>query len=547
MNLRDQQPRPGWAGAGLLFISYVATAKAGLLLDPVGGFATLVWPPTGIAMAALFRWGLGLWPGVVTAAFLVNWSAGASWGAAAGIAAGNTLESVIAVVLLKRLMGFRGDMERVRDAVAFLAAAAAGVAVGASLGTFTLWAAGLASVERSAAIWKAWAVGDLLGALAVGPMILTWGTPSRRQTDWRPALEEGAFLACLAVTNGLVFLPPFDADPRNFLAAYLLGIPLFWAALRFTPSGAAAAILATMLFAVWGTAHGGGPFAQGPLNESLLFMQLFIATIAGSTLLLSAAAAERRRVFRDLQMSEERLRRSNRVMEASVREKETLLREVHHRVKNNLQTVYSLLNLQAGRVDNPAVLADLQDCRERVMSMALVHEKLYRSPDLARINFAEYLHDLIRRLDRSLGRSDGSVRVTVEAAPISLDVDDAIPCGLVVYELVSNALKHAFPDGRAGVVRVGFGRAQDGRVALSVEDDGAGMPPDADPARPTGLGLHLVNALAGQVDGVLAVERGNGTSFRLTFTAAPGAGRRGGEEPIALPETPAFPLKSAGG
>lgn len=209
---------------------------------------------------------------------------------------------------------------------------------------------------------------------------------------------------------------------------------------------------------------------------------------------------------------------------ASLSEKETLLKEVHHRVKNNLQLVYSLLNLQTRHVRDPKTLEGLQDCRHRVMAMAMVHEKLHRSRDLGRIQAVDYFRDLVRHLFDSFGAAAKPVRLTLEADPVTLPVDEAVPCGLILYELVSNSLKHAFPDGNGGAIRVSFRRDPAGRATLSVDDDGIGLPPDMDVRHSPSLGLQLVCTLAGQLSASLSLDRERkGTSFRLAFGAAQAA------------------------
>ncbi|MEN6439899.1 MAG: histidine kinase dimerization/phosphoacceptor domain -containing protein [Syntrophobacter sp.] len=203
----------------------------------------------------------------------------------------------------------------------------------------------------------------------------------------------------------------------------------------------------------------------------------------------------------------------------SLQEKVALLKEVHHRVKNNLQIVVSLLGLQANSTGNPAALEILQDTRNRVRSMALLHEVLYRSGNLARISFATYIGDLCRQIAISFGKSAQRVRVETRVEEIGLPLDQAVPCGLIVNELVSNALKHAFPDERSGSVLVELDRIPGQRLLLKIHDNGVGLPPALDPENTSTLGLQLVFDLAGQLEGNLTVEKSGqgGTRFRLVF------------------------------
>ena len=204
---------------------------------------------------------------------------------------------------------------------------------------------------------------------------------------------------------------------------------------------------------------------------------------------------------------------------ASLHEKEILLKEIHHRVKNNLQVISSLLNLQSRAVSDPPVLELLRDSQNRVRSMALVHEKLYRSPDLARIDLAEYARSLASQLLRTYTDPAGRVSLRVEAADCWLDVDTAVPCGLIINELLSNALKHAFPGSRTGEILIALQPAAPRRVRLVVADDGGGFPPDVDFRATPSLGLQLVNSLVAQIDGAIHLNRRAGTEFCIDFPA----------------------------
>ncbi|HZS04520.1 MAG TPA: histidine kinase dimerization/phosphoacceptor domain -containing protein [Blastocatellia bacterium] len=193
---------------------------------------------------------------------------------------------------------------------------------------------------------------------------------------------------------------------------------------------------------------------------------------------------------------------------SSLREKEVLLKEIHHRVKNNLQVITSLLNLQSRYLRDQPLQEVFKESQNRVRSMALVHEKLYQSKELAPINAAEYIHNLTTNLLRSYGTDPHKIRHRVEVDEVELGVDTAIPCGLLVNEMVSNALKHAFPEGRSGEIRVEL-RAQGDGLLLRVSDDGVGLPEGLDFREADSLGLQLVNALATQLDDPADGRRGD--------------------------------------
>ncbi|MEI8064282.1 MAG: CHASE domain-containing protein [Verrucomicrobiota bacterium] len=208
---------------------------------------------------------------------------------------------------------------------------------------------------------------------------------------------------------------------------------------------------------------------------------------------------------------------ANEKIKASLHEKEVLLKEVHHRVKNNLQIVTSLLNLQMRQTTNPTVAVALTDTKERILSMALLHESLYLGGNLSEIDFAAYVKNLCTHLARSYGATERQIQLVTDVPAVTLNLESAIPCGLLITELVTNALKHAFPAGRAGKIFVAIQPADAGRLMLSVTDDGVGFTTETAPAQLESLGMQLVHTLAGQLGGVIEHESGGGTVFRLIF------------------------------
>lgn len=201
----------------------------------------------------------------------------------------------------------------------------------------------------------------------------------------------------------------------------------------------------------------------------------------------------------------------------SLHEKEVLLKEIHHRVKNNLQVITSLLNLQSGAITQPEVLAMFMESQNRIRSMALIHEKLYQSPDLAKIDFADYADNLARHLYRTYVVNTGLIKLTVDMENIYLDVDSALPCGLIINELVSNSLKYAFPNERKGEVAIRLSRQEDGKLALRVQDNGVGLPAGMSVSNSKSLGLKLVHILTKQLAGQLEYKLNPGTEFKIVF------------------------------
>ncbi|MGZ4892343.1 MAG: sensor histidine kinase, partial [Halobacteriota archaeon] len=217
------------------------------------------------------------------------------------------------------------------------------------------------------------------------------------------------------------------------------------------------------------------------------------------------------------------------IIRAALKERETLLKEIHHRVKNNMQVVSSLLSLQASKATEPETIEMLNESQRRIRSMALIHEKLYRSGSLAEINFADYVGSLIDELLQMYNVAEGVITLTADSENVQLGVDAAIPCALIINELVSNSLKHAFPDGRTGEVTVAIHRIN-GTYELTITDNGVGPPPDFDFRTTDSLGLQLVTGLVNQIDGTITLDRTKGTTFIITFKSADAHVRESGGE-----------------
>jgi PAS domain S-box-containing protein len=203
-------------------------------------------------------------------------------------------------------------------------------------------------------------------------------------------------------------------------------------------------------------------------------------------------------------------------LKASLREKESLLKEIHHRVKNNLQVISSLLRLQAAGVRDGSALEMFHESQNRIRSMALIHEKLYQSADLSRVEFGSYVRDLLDLLMRSYSVRP-RVEVDLAVGNASLSIEQAVPLGLILNELISNCLKHAFPNGRAGRISVALKAPGAGSLKLKVADDGVGLPAQVDPRRAATLGMQLIRTLAEQIGGRLELRRGTGTEFAVSF------------------------------
>ncbi|MFQ5722419.1 MAG: PAS domain S-box protein [Candidatus Aminicenantales bacterium] len=211
------------------------------------------------------------------------------------------------------------------------------------------------------------------------------------------------------------------------------------------------------------------------------------------------------------------LKRAEEKIKASLKEKEVMLREIHHRVKNNMQIISSLFRLQSNKIKNKKIQDFFVVCQNRIRSMALIHESLYRAKNLAKIDFSDYINKLTIHLLAMYRTGRENISLRTEVKDIFLDINRAIPCGLIINELVSNSLKHAFPKGIKGEIVVKMHSDKKDRHRLVVSDTGVGFPEKIDFRQAETLGLQMVNDLVNQLNGKISLYRGKGTTFKITF------------------------------
>jgi two-component sensor histidine kinase/integral membrane sensor domain MASE1 len=500
--------------------TYFVLAKLGLELASVNPSATPIWPPTGFALAAVLLWGYRVWPAIWAAALLANATTAGSVLTSSAIAVGNTAEALVAAYLMRRWADGRDAFDTPAGVARFaLISLASGTLVSATIGVGSLSLSGYATWADFGPIWMTWWLGDVAGALVVTPVVVLWATSGSRAFDRGELVDSGIIFASAGAVGLAAFSPlvepTIDRAPLGFLAI----LPLMWAALRRGQRDTATVALILSGFAIWGTLSGTGPFARPSLNDSFLLLLAFLISVAVPSLALSADVAARRRAESELRHREGELR-------AMLDEKEMLLAEVHHRVKNNLQLMVSLLHLEAQEAATDDGRERMEKVARRIEVLARIHEQLYTPADFARIDFGRHLEQLCGRL-AELHRGAPAVTVAVAAEGLRCGLEIAVPLGLIAHELVSNSLKHAFPAGRGGTVRVSFRRAASGPdVELVVADDGIGAPPGARGSG-GGLGRHLVGALAGQIGARVRHEVAAGT--RVTVTV-PGERCAGGAE-----------------
>jgi two-component sensor histidine kinase/CBS domain-containing protein len=239
-----------------------------------------------------------------------------------------------------------------------------------------------------------------------------------------------------------------------------------------------------------------------------------------------AIAIQQSELYHQVQNELAERKRAEEQLKLSLKEKEVLLKEIHHRVKNNLQVISSVLRLQSDYVRDDKILTLFNDSQNRIRSMALIHEKLYQSSNLLKINFDEYIRDLTENLVRSYIAFSSSVNLTTSAIGVWLNIDTAIPCGLIINELVSNSLKHAFSGtDQKNEIQVSITATQNNQFTLIVQDNGIGFPEDIEFRNTESLGLELVCVFTEQLDGTIELDRSNGTAFIITFSEIGNIGR----------------------
>lgn len=210
-------------------------------------------------------------------------------------------------------------------------------------------------------------------------------------------------------------------------------------------------------------------------------------------------------------------KRTEEKIKTSIKEREVMLREIHHRVKNNMQIISSLLRLQSRQIKNKKILDIFNVGQNRIRSMALIHESLYQSSDLAKINFSDYIDRLTNHLLSIYRVGMERIRMNADVRDVYLDINRAIPCGLIINELVSNSLKHGFPDGKKGKIGVIMNTDKRGKCTLVIKDTGVGFPKDLDFHKTETLGMQLVTDLVSQLEGRIVLKREGGTEFRIVF------------------------------
>jgi signal transduction histidine kinase len=502
----------------LLTAAYAVVAKAGLLVATVGKSVTLVWPPTGLALAALVLGGRAMWPGVALGALVVNATTGVGLTTSAAIALGNTLEAVVGATLLLRA-SFRPQLDRPRDVLALVVGAAALATLSsATIGTLALWLAGL--VPRAAIVetWRVWWVGDAMGALLVGPALFTTGAPAD-DTERRSSWEALALAATLTAAATLALTRPHATRP------YLIFPPVIWAGLRFGPRGAAIATLLVSIITVGSTVLGHGTFVVSSMGENLMALHAFLVSVAMTALVLGATAAERARAIRA---------RENFISIAS-HELRTPLAPIRLQVQRLLRRIRSNPEgLPIEKVGEGLEMVERQVERlsallENVLDLTRLQRKgLALAPE--KVDLGTLVDELAATMREPMAQAGCTLRVARRGSGTLTGTWDRARLGQVMTNLLANAMKY----GGSGAIDVDLEGAAD-KVAIIVRDHGPGVPkgaeervfrsfehgPEDGPTKTRvqglGLGLYISREIVEAHGGTLRLESPSdgGAAFRI--------------------------------
>lgn len=522
--------------AGVALV-YVLAALAGLSLDRVSGFATLVWPPTGLALAAVLMLGARIWPGIFVGAFIANLITGALTLTAAGIATGNTLEALAGGYALLQVTGFRRSLDGLRDVIAFILLAVLGsTAISATIGSTTLMLSGVATRAGFAETWLTWWIGDAIGALLVAPAILTWIAAPRRAPSFNQAVEAAVLTLGLVAASVFVFWSPAALGAETLAGTYVVFPLLMWAAIRFGQRGAITASLLVSAVAIAATVSGRGPFVHQTTHDSLFALQTFIGVSAATFLLLGASTAERDR-------SREQLRHARDVAWGANAAKSQFLAVMSHELRTPLNAIagYSeILSMGvAGRLNaqQQEAVARIRTSQEHLL--ALIDDVLSFAKIEAgqtRIDLqAVHLCDVIASVETVLRPQLTRKSLTFLSKPCSPSLvvsADPVKLRQILINVLGNSIKFT-PAG--GKIELTAERLPD-RAVVCVADTGIGIAPEVvdrifEPFfqvqsgatreyTGVGLGLAIARDFARAMGGDITISSQPGNGCQVTVSIA---------------------------
>src|SRR6058998_522558 len=524
---------------GILAIIYFVAGKLGLMLASLHASASPVWPPAGIALAALLLLGYRAWPAIFVGAFLVNVTTAGNFATSFAITTGNTLEALAGAWLVNRFAGGRNVFERPQGVFKFALAAAISTVISPVFGITSLALTGFADWANYGAIWLTWWLGDATGDLVFTPLVLLWSAASKRRWNKREAAEVGALLLLLVLLSGIVFGGWLEISARSYPIAFICGPVVIWTAFRFTQRETATGLFILSAIAVWGTLHGFGPFLRETENQSLLALQWWIAVLTITAMALSAGMAERRRI-------EEELQQQKAVVEAANRTKDHFLAMLSHELRTPLTPVISALE---------SLEIEPEQTEDARSALAMIRRNIELETQLIDdlLDFTRIARDKMQLrfapVDAHQAVSNVVEICRAEARFKRLNVDlnlrakrchvtaDAAKFQQIIWNVLKNAIKFT-PEG--GDIIISSDNPSETVFTVAVRDSGIGMEPEVmqrifDPFEQgnrsfehrsggLGLGLAISKSLTQAHGGTLTAQSdgsNRGSTFTLSMQALP--------------------------
>ena len=520
---------------GILAVIYFIAGKLGLMLASLHANASPVWPPAGIALAAMLLFGYRVWPAIFVGAFLVNLTTAGNVATSVAIGVGNTLEALAGAWLVNRFGSGKNFCDRPQGVFKFAIAAAISTLISAAFGVTSLALAGFANWGSYSAIWLTWWLGDVTSDLVVTPLILLWSAGAKRHWHEKEVFEVGTLLLLLVVLSGVVFGGWLEISSGNYPITFVCGPVVIWMAFRFTQRETATGIFILSAIAVWGTLRGFGPFVQHTENESLVALQSWIAVLTITAMALSAGMAERRHIEQELQQQKS-------AVEAANRTKDHFLAMLSHELRTPLTPVISTLqSLETEPAQTEETKSALAMIRRNIELETQLIDDLLDFTRIARdkmqMRFAPVDTHLaisnVVEICRAEARSKG-LRVDLNLeADAHFVAADAAKFQQVIWNLLKNAIKFTPDDGD---IAISSSNPSPDVLSISVRDNGIGMEPDViqrifDPFEQgnrsfesrfggLGLGLAISKSLAQAHGGTLTARsegRDHGSTFTLTM------------------------------
>ena len=524
---------------GVFAIIYVIAGKIGLNLASLHASASPVWPPAGIALAAILLLGYRAWPAIFVGAFLVNLTTAGDIATSVAIASGNTLEALAGAWLVNRFAGGKNVFDRPQGVFKFALAAAISAVVSPLFGVTSLALDGFADWTKYGAIWVTWWLGDVTGDLIFTPLVLLWGIKWKLAWKKEEAVEVGVLLLLLALLSAVVFGGWLEISAKNYPIAFICGPIVIWTAFRFTQRETATGIFILSVIAVWGTVHGFGPFVGQSENQSLLTVQSWTAVLAITAMALSAGMAERRRI-------EEELQQQKSIVEAANRTKDHFLAMLSHELRTPLTPVISALeSLETEPTQTEDTKASMAMIRRNIELETQLIDDLLDFTRIARdkmqLRFAPVdAHQAVSnvveicRAEAKFKRLDVHLNLRAKRCHVTAD-------GAKFQQIIWNVLKNAIkftPEG--GEIIISSDNPSETVFTVAVCDSGIGMEPEVmqrifDPFEQgnrsfehrfggLGLGLAISKSLAQAHGGSLTVQSdgpNRGSTFTLSMQALP--------------------------